>query len=80
MRRIWLDVAVSPGTVAYRSDILKPSISWRPVPALVSSLTGEPDLQYLRRGMGIAPLLFQFQKSWLSFGSVVPVLLDLRLL
>ena len=69
---------VNLGTFAYRSDILKPNISERLIATSASSLTGEPNLQHVRRSTGIAPLLFQFPKGRLPFGFVTAALFDVR--
>jgi len=64
------------GTFAYRSDILKPNISERLITTSVNSLTGEPDLQHVRRSIGIAPLLLQVPKAFLPLGLTPAALFD----
>ena len=66
----------NPGRFAYRNDTLKPNISERLVLTSVSSLTGEPDFQHVRRATGVAPFLFQFPQSRLPLGLITSALLD----
>ena len=65
-------------TFAHRSDTLKSDVNRCLIPAFVRSLTREPNLQHVRRGARIAPLLFQFPKSWFPFGFIAAALLYVR--
>ena len=64
------------GRFAYRNDTLKPNISGHLVLTSVSSLTGEPDFQHIRRATGVNPFLFQFPQSRLPSGLITLALLD----